>query len=86
MPLLAAQGLDKLAASPMDKFMSGLSDMINGESTPEDGDVDSAEEPPVQPAAAQDMDGFRRGLINQNRYVRTDSFCLLPLQLVLCTD
>lgn len=63
-----------MAASPMDKFMSGLSDMINGESTPEDGDVDSAEEPPVQPAAAQDMDGFRRGLINQNSKKKQPEF------------
>lgn len=50
--------------------MSGLSDMINGESKPEDGEVYSAEAPPGQPAATQDMDGFRSGLIKQTRYDR----------------
>ena len=71
---MAAQGLDKLAASPMDKFMSGLSDMINGESKAEDSEGDSADAPPGQPAATQDMDGFRSGLIKQTRYDRPHNF------------
>lgn len=76
--LLAAQGLDKLAASPMDKFMSGLSDMINGESKPEDGEMDSAEAPPGQAPATQDMDGFRSGLIKQTRYDAESAFLFFP--------
>lgn len=66
---MVSQGLDKLAASPMDKFMSGLSDMINGE-TPEDAEQELAETPTSGQAAAataQDMAGFRSGLIKQNR-------------------
>eukprot|EP00904_Undaria_pinnatifida_P012697 jgi/Undpi1/8558/HiC_scaffold_25.g11023.m1 len=68
------QGLEKLAASPMDKFMSGLSDMINGE-TPEDAEQDSAETMYGQAAAAtQDMDGFRSGLIKQTSKKKKQDF------------
>lgn len=51
----------------MDKFMGGLADMINGQ-TPEDADVDTTDARQGQ-GQPQDMDGFRRGLISQTRYI-----------------
>lgn len=61
-----SKALSKLGASPMDKFMSGLADMMSGQK-PDEADVYDADVQQQQPET-QDMDGFRSGLIRQTRY------------------
>lgn len=72
-PLSTIQGLDKLAASPMDKFMSGLADMMSGPQL--DGGIDIDQEQEVQ-EEPQDMNAFRESLIKQSR-CNTSSSCVV---------
>lgn len=55
------QGVSRLDASPMDKFMSGLESMMSGK--PEDADESVAQ----GPGDVQDLDSFRNSLIKQTR-------------------
>ncbi|CAM9231641.1 unnamed protein product [Pylaiella littoralis] len=57
------QGLGKLAASPMEKFMSGLADMMSGPQLDGGMEVDQEQ----QEEEPQDMNAFRESLIKQNR-------------------
>lgn len=52
----------------MDKFMSGLADMISGPQL--DGGIDNDQEQEVQ-EDPQDMNAFRESLIKQSRYYTT---------------
>jgi len=76
---LAAQGLRPLAASPLDKFMSGLADMMSGPQLdgPELGSMDIVPEEEAQEEDSGNMEAFRKTLIRQSRYL---SYVAAPTQ------
>eukprot|EP00903_Cladosiphon_okamuranus_P008566 g8219.t1 len=64
-----SQGLSKLAASPLDKFMRGLEDMMTGpqlDGPQLGGEADGILEQEILDEP-QDMDAFRKSLIRQSR-------------------
>lgn len=67
--VLYSQGVNRLAASPMDKFMSGIADMMSGP-TPKDGGLNDEEVQALQGRGEpQDMNDFRSSLEKMGRWV-----------------